>query len=88
MEKYAKREGQGAPARIMNIVTRSHLIGARELDAWYKVAGAARWRDFVEVRQTYCQLERAISCFTGSILARGFSRSKNGGLALNFILLL
>ena len=45
----------------MNVVTRNHLIeakgkyqdAAKEIDAWYKVAKTARWRNFVEVRQAF-----------------------------------
>jgi mRNA interferase HigB len=45
----------------MNVVTRNHLIGAKgeyqdaanEIDAWFKVAKTARWRNFVEVRQAF-----------------------------------
>jgi mRNA interferase HigB len=45
----------------MNVVTLNHLIGAKgeyqdaakEIDAWYKVAKTARWRNFVEVRQAF-----------------------------------
>lgn len=45
----------------MNVVTRNHLIeakaeypdAARGIDAWYKVAKTARWRNFVEVRQVF-----------------------------------
>lgn len=45
----------------MHIVTRKHLIeaaeqykdAAREIAAWYKIAAAARWRSFVEVRQVF-----------------------------------
>jgi mRNA interferase HigB len=45
----------------MHIVTRKHLAeseeeypeAARELRAWYKIAYAARWRNFVEVRQVF-----------------------------------
>ncbi len=45
----------------MHIVTRQHLTGAeeqfpdaaREIQAWVKVAAAARWRSFIEVRQVF-----------------------------------
>jgi mRNA interferase HigB len=43
----------------MHVVTRKHLVeaeqeypeAARELRAWYKIACAARWRNFLELRQ-------------------------------------
>ena len=45
----------------MHIVTRKHLINAeerfpdaaKEIQAWFKVASAAHWRSFVEVRKTF-----------------------------------
>ncbi|MBB5315627.1 type II toxin-antitoxin system HigB family toxin [Tunturibacter empetritectus] len=45
----------------MNVVTRKHLLeaetrcpeAANEIRAWYKIATAARWRNFVEVRQVF-----------------------------------
>jgi mRNA interferase HigB len=45
----------------MVVVTLNHLIkakekykdAAKEIDAWYKVAKTARWRNFVEVGQTF-----------------------------------
>jgi mRNA interferase HigB len=45
----------------MHIVTRKHLAqaeedypeAAREIRAWYKIACAARWQNFVEVRQVF-----------------------------------
>jgi len=45
----------------MHIVTRKHLIeaeeqfpyAAKEILAWFKVAAAARWRNFAEVRQVF-----------------------------------
>jgi len=45
----------------MNVVTRKHLVEAGEqypdaaagIQAWYKIASRARWRYFVEVRQTF-----------------------------------
>ncbi len=45
----------------MHVVTKKHLIeaqecypdAAKELQAWYKIARAARWRNLVEVRQTF-----------------------------------
>lgn len=45
----------------MHVVTRRHLLkaeadypeAAREIRAWYKIASAARWRSFVEVRQVF-----------------------------------
>jgi mRNA interferase HigB len=45
----------------MHVVTREHLSraeenypeAAREIRAWYKIASAARWRNFVEVRQVF-----------------------------------
>jgi mRNA interferase HigB len=45
----------------MHVVTRKHLSeaeqdypdAAREVRAWYKIASAARWRSFVEVRQVF-----------------------------------
>ncbi len=45
----------------MHIVTRKHLIeaaeqypeAAKELQAWFKIACAARWRNFVEVRRIF-----------------------------------
>ena len=45
----------------MNVVTRKHLIeameqyrdAAKEIEAWYKIAKAARWRNFAEVRQVF-----------------------------------
>lgn len=44
----------------MNVVTKRHLEevatlfpdAVKEITAWYKIASAARWRNFVEVRQT------------------------------------
>jgi len=44
----------------MNVVTKKHLDeakrqfpdAAKEIAAWYKIARTARWRNFVEVRQT------------------------------------
>jgi mRNA interferase HigB len=43
----------------MHVVTRKHLVdaeqrypeAAREIRAWYKIVTAARWRNFLEVRQ-------------------------------------
>ncbi len=45
----------------MNVVTRKHLLEAgiqypeaeKEIRAWYKIATAARWRNFVDVRQVF-----------------------------------
>jgi len=45
----------------MHVVTLKHLVeaeqeypeAARELRAWYKIACAARWRNFVELRQVF-----------------------------------
>ena len=45
----------------MNVVTRRHLIeaetrypdAAKELRAWYKIVGAARWQSFMQIRQTF-----------------------------------
>lgn len=45
----------------MNVVTRKHLVqaekrypdAAKEIGAWYKIATAARWRNFLEVRQIF-----------------------------------
>jgi len=45
----------------MHIVTRKHLVeagqryrdAAREIQAWYKVASKAHWRNFVEVRENF-----------------------------------
>ena len=45
----------------MYVVTRKHLSkaeedypdAAREIGAWFKIASAARWRNFVEVRQVF-----------------------------------
>ena len=45
----------------MNIVTRKHLVeaqeryqdAAKEIQAWFVVAKAARWRNFLEVRQVF-----------------------------------
>ena len=45
----------------MNIVTRKHLVeaqerfqeAAKEIQAWFMVAKAARWRNFLEVRQVF-----------------------------------
>jgi mRNA interferase HigB len=45
----------------MHIVTRKHLIeaerqhknAAKEIEAWFKIASAARWRNFVEVRRVF-----------------------------------
>jgi mRNA interferase HigB len=45
----------------MHIVTRKHLLDAEarypdaatELRSWYKIATAARWRTFTEVRQAF-----------------------------------
>jgi mRNA interferase HigB len=44
----------------MHVVTKKHLDeaarvfpdAAREISAWHKIASEARWRNFVEVRQT------------------------------------
>jgi mRNA interferase HigB len=45
----------------MHVVTRKHLVeaeeeyleAARELRAWNRIVRAARWRNFVEVRQVF-----------------------------------
>jgi mRNA interferase HigB len=45
----------------MHVVTRKHLVeaeeqypdAAMEIRAWYRIAHEARWRNFVEVRQTF-----------------------------------
>jgi mRNA interferase HigB len=45
----------------MNVVTRKHLVeaekqypdAAKEIQAWYKIAQAARWRNFVVVKQVF-----------------------------------
>lgn len=45
----------------MHVVTRKHLAqaehdypdAAREIRAWFKIASAARWRNFVELRQVF-----------------------------------
>ena len=45
----------------MHVVTRKHLAeaeeeypeAARELRAWYRIASAARWRNFLDVRQVF-----------------------------------
>ncbi len=45
----------------MHVVTRKHLIdagrqhknAAKEIEAWFKIASAARWRNFVEVRLVF-----------------------------------
>ena len=45
----------------MHVVTRKHLSkaeadypdAAREIRAWFKIVSAARWRNFVEVRQVF-----------------------------------
>ena len=45
----------------MHVVTRRHLLeaeqvypdAAREIRAWFRIAHAARWRTFVEVRQVF-----------------------------------
>ena len=45
----------------MHVVTRRHLVeaetrypgAAKELRAWYKIASNVRWRNFVDVRQTF-----------------------------------
>ena len=45
----------------MHVITRKHLIEAGkhypdaepELQAWYKIAKNNKWRNFVEVRQTF-----------------------------------
>src|ERR1035437_8064370 len=45
----------------MHVVTRKRLIeaeeqyqdAAKEIEAWYKIASAARWRNFVEVWQVF-----------------------------------
>jgi len=45
----------------MNVVTRKHLVeaqerfqdAAKEIQAWFMVAKAARWRNFLEVRQVF-----------------------------------
>lgn len=45
----------------MNVVTRKHLMEAmgeyqdavKDIEAWYKVAKTARWRNFVELRQVF-----------------------------------
>jgi mRNA interferase HigB len=45
----------------VHVITRKHLLeaeerypeAAKELRAWYKIASAVRWRNFVEVRQVF-----------------------------------
>ena len=45
----------------MNVVTRKHLVeaerqypdAAKEIQAWYKIAQAARWQNFVDVQQVF-----------------------------------
>jgi mRNA interferase HigB len=45
----------------MHIVTRKHLLkaeerypdAAREIRAWFRIAGVARWRVFIEVREVF-----------------------------------
>ena len=45
----------------MHVVTEKHLYGAaeqypeaaKEIAAWHKIAKAARWRNFMEVRQVF-----------------------------------
>ena len=45
----------------MHVITRRHLKeageqyrdAAKEIDAWFKILKKARWRNFVEVRQTF-----------------------------------
>ena len=45
----------------MNVVTRKHLVeaaarfpdAAKEIQAWYKIATAARWQTFSDLRQTF-----------------------------------
>ena len=45
----------------MHVVTRKHLAqaeedypeAAREIRGWYKIASAARWQNFLEVRQVF-----------------------------------
>ena len=45
----------------MHVVTRKHLVEAgrqhksavKEIEAWFKIARAARWRNFVEVRRVF-----------------------------------
>jgi mRNA interferase HigB len=51
----------------MHVVTPKHLVAAKgehqdaanEIDAWYKVAKTARWRNFVEVRQAFTDADAA-----------------------------
>jgi mRNA interferase HigB len=45
----------------MHVVTRKHLLeaeerypdAAREIRAWFRIAGVARWRVFIEVREVF-----------------------------------
>jgi len=45
----------------MHVVTRKHLIeaeerypeAAKELRAWFQIVNAVRWRNFLDVRQTF-----------------------------------
>jgi mRNA interferase HigB len=45
----------------MNVVTRKHLVeaekeypdAAKEIQAWYKIALAGSWRNFVDVQQVF-----------------------------------
>lgn len=40
-------------ARHLNEAARQHPSAAKEIQAWYSIARAARWRSFAEVRQVF-----------------------------------